>query len=87
VAAFLHLSGSYNSPSYRPTSTVQSTISPSAVNDNSATSVPVVGITSGSVGAERLLHTKPKANVFAVGDYLIGDADDGMLNGHPDIRY
>jgi hypothetical protein len=27
------------------------------------------------------------AAVFAVGDYLVGDAEDSLLNGHPDIRY
>lgn len=25
--------------------------------------------------------------VFAVGEYLVGDAEDSLLNGHPDIRY
>jgi hypothetical protein len=28
-----------------------------------------------------------KAKVFAVGDYLVGDAEDELLSGHPDIRY
>ncbi|MCB2409260.1 hypothetical protein [Hymenobacter lucidus] len=27
------------------------------------------------------------AAVFAVGEYLVGDAEDTLLNGHPDIRY
>ncbi|WP_188812723.1 hypothetical protein [Hymenobacter cavernae] len=65
---------------------MQSTISSSA-NDNSAASVPASGTTLSGLGPQRPFHTKPTANVFAVGDYLIGDADDGMLNGHPDIRY
>lgn len=25
--------------------------------------------------------------VYQVGDYLIGDAEDAKLGGHPDIRY
>ncbi|TGE20520.1 hypothetical protein E5K00_21235 [Hymenobacter aquaticus] len=27
------------------------------------------------------------AMVYAVGEYVVGDADDTLLNGHPDIRY
>ncbi|WP_157807713.1 hypothetical protein [Hymenobacter chitinivorans] len=29
----------------------------------------------------------PVARVLAVGEYLVGDAEDTLLNGHPDIRY
>ncbi|WP_165370463.1 hypothetical protein [Hymenobacter persicinus] len=25
--------------------------------------------------------------VYAVGEYRVGDAEDELLNGHPDIRY
>ncbi|WP_262712962.1 hypothetical protein [Hymenobacter elongatus] len=25
--------------------------------------------------------------VFVVGEYVVGDAEDMLLNGHPDIRY
>lgn len=27
------------------------------------------------------------STVYKVGDYLIGDAEDAKLGGHPDIRY
>ncbi|UOQ73581.1 hypothetical protein [Hymenobacter cellulosilyticus] len=27
------------------------------------------------------------ATVLAVGEYLVGDTEDTLLNGHPDIRY
>ena len=25
--------------------------------------------------------------IFVVGDYTVGDSEDELLNGHPDIRY
>ncbi|MBD2713692.1 hypothetical protein KBK19_01445 [Microvirga sp. STR05] len=38
--------------------------------------------------AEREQVLVPITNtVYKVGDYLIGDADDAKLGGHPDIRY
>lgn len=41
------------------------------------------------LGAEVSAFTAPVTAqiVFAVGDYLVGDADDEYLSGHPDIRY
>jgi len=80
----------YNSPFYRPTSTissVQAAISLSVATDKSVVSAPAVGSSTPGSNAERSVRSKPNANVFALGDYLIGDTDDNMITGHPDIRY
>ncbi|OUJ73370.1 hypothetical protein [Hymenobacter crusticola] len=65
---------------------MQAAISLSVTTDTSVASVPVVSI-SPNLTSERPGHSKPTKNVFALGDYLIGDTEDNMLSGHPDIRY
>lgn len=80
----------YNAPFYRPTSTtfiVQAAISLSVATDSSVVSAPAVGSSTPGSIAERPIRSKPNVNVFALGDYLIGDTDDNMITGHPDIRY
>lgn len=60
----------------------------SATTDTSVVSVSAVSTTSTSgYLAEHPAYSKLNASFLALGDYLIGDTDDNMISGHPDIRY
>lgn len=46
--------------------------------------VEPAGLVEQTVSVSQLPSNK---YVVAVGDYLVGDTDDMLLSGHPDIRY
>ena len=87
MAAFLLLGVQSNSSLYRPTSTVPATIPLSVVTDASVASGPTVSASTSGYISEHPAYGKYSTTVFALGDYIIGDTDDNMISGHPDIRY
>lgn len=56
---------------------------PAVVLPKTAAAVQHEAPPSATAGFEPMTN----ARVLVVGEYLIGDAEDTLLNGHPDIRY
>ncbi|UOQ54362.1 hypothetical protein [Hymenobacter cellulosivorans] len=59
--------------------------SPSSFSDPEE--MKVSGAPASALASQEAELSSSPARVLAVGEYLVGDAEDTLLNGHPDIRY